>query len=239
MNEDYIGTNSLVDTTDSLEAVGVFRGWKNFLFIIVLISLLLVQVAFWLVNLDCVSAEAQTLVPAEQSSAPANDPNAASTADAADPNQAAETGGGGMKDWLPFTITSDELAWALRLVNCVLILAAVLYSMSLLFGMKVSLMGRLGGVNNACRAFYLSLVMVILLPPWQMIFGPMVLGALFTPAELFKAAADPVGTDNIFGMVLYYLRFSGYWLLMFLLLIMAQVRSARWTRAILRRLEVI
>ena len=144
-----------------------------------------------------------------------------------------------MKDWLPFTITSDQLAWALRLVNCVLILAAVLYSMSLLFGMKVSLMGRLGGVNNACRAFYLSLVMVILLPPWQMIFGPMVLGALFTPAELFKAAADPVGTDNIFGMVLYYLRFSGYWLLMFLLLIMAQVRSARWTRAILRRLEVI
>ena len=44
---------------------------------------------------------------------------------------------------------------------------------------------------------------------------------------------------DIFDTVIYYLRFSGYWLLVFLLLILSQIRSIRWGKAILRRLEII
>jgi hypothetical protein len=36
------------------------------------------------------------------------------------------------------------------------------------------------------------------------------------------------------GMVLFYLRFTGYWALVMLLLLLAQLRSYRWARAILR-----
>jgi hypothetical protein len=107
----------------------------------------------------------------------------------------------------------------------------------MLFGLKVSLIGRLGGINHVCRAFFLSLVMVVLLLPWQRVFGCIVVGAIYSPCELVKACAAE--TRGMFCIVLHYLRFSGYWLLIVLLLILSQVRSCRWTKAILRRLEVI
>ena len=43
----------------------------------------------------------------------------------------------------------------------------------------------------------------------------------------------------MFDTVLYYLRFSGYGVLIFLLLLLSQLRSLRWAKAILRRLEII
>ena len=47
-------SNVMVETTDSLEAVGVFRGWKNIFFMVVLVCLLVTQAAFWLVDLGVV-----------------------------------------------------------------------------------------------------------------------------------------------------------------------------------------
>ena len=241
MDANYTSSN-MVDTTDGLEAVGVFRGWKNFLFIIVLLCLLFVQTAFWLVNLDCVEGMCSHKEVAVAAAIPeiVDVNTAAATVDTAvdataDVNEPDE----GLKGMLPFTVSKGQVVWALRFVNCVLVLAAVLYCMALLFGMKITLMGRLGGVNQVCRAFFLSLIMVILLLPWQQVFGPTIMGAIFTSGELFKANCAQCGNENITDMVLYYLRFSGYWLLMLLLLILAQVRGARWTTAIYRRLEVL
>ena len=54
------GTNkpqNLIDTTDCLEAIGVFRCWKNLFFTITFISLLLLQGAFWYVNLGYLDTE--------------------------------------------------------------------------------------------------------------------------------------------------------------------------------------
>src|SRR4030042_993321 len=48
---------NLIDTTDCLEAISVFRGWKNFLFIVVILCLLLLQASFWLVNTGYVATE--------------------------------------------------------------------------------------------------------------------------------------------------------------------------------------
>ena len=50
MNEESNKPTNLLDTTDCLEAVGVFRGWKNFLFLVILLCLLLLQACFWLVD---------------------------------------------------------------------------------------------------------------------------------------------------------------------------------------------
>jgi len=48
------GDNSIIDTTDCLEAANAFRAMKNFLFIIVFICLLILQGIFWLDWSGCI-----------------------------------------------------------------------------------------------------------------------------------------------------------------------------------------
>jgi len=259
MNENQTRPDNLLDTTDCLEAVGVFRGWKNFLFVIVVLCLLLLQISFWLVDRGCIGTceEAKSEEPAvvgEVAGGNVQDVNEAAKEVAAKANQLAETISqqppqqtdtplGRAAEYLEiqpkslFGIQFGHLAWLIRFANVVLILTATLYCLTMLFSLKISLIGRLGGINNICRAFFLSLVMVVLLLPWQRAFGCVVTGAIYTPCELVESCA--VETRGIFGSILYYLRFSGYWLLIVLLLILSHVRSCRWTKAILRRLEVM
>jgi hypothetical protein len=135
-------------------------------------------------------------------------------------------------------ITAEQFAWTVRLVNAVLVLTASLYCLTLMFSLKVSMHGRLGGINHISRAFFLSLLMLVLLLPWQRVFGGVVTGAVYTPAELMSWHAAEKTGDTL-AMALYYLRFSGYGVLIFLLLLLSQYRSLRWAKAILRRLEII
>jgi hypothetical protein len=297
MNENQAGPNNLLDTTDCLEAVGVFKGWKNFLFVIVLLCLLLLQASFLLVDLGYVEIEQQAgggemsvkvgvIVPdqepmeitkdavqeavepvekpvikpdepVEEVAEPkrAVEPDETSEPEkAAEPNEADESNQPTEEmskaavhnlqraiAWPPTEflsgITFEFLGWVIRVANAVLILTATLYCLSMLFSLKVSMLGRLGGINHISRAFFLSLLMLILLLPWQRIFGSMVPGAIFTPEELAQWSCSQAG--DVLDKVIYYLRFSGYWLLVLLLLILSQIRSIRWGKAILRRLEII
>jgi hypothetical protein len=239
MDEDQGKQGMLVETTDCLEAVGVFRGWKNFLFAIVALCLILLQLSFWSVDIGYIKAEASVDRGAENP-ADAEKAEMSPTHQEADaePNQpteeAAESTG---KASSLFDVTFDRLSWVIRFANGVLILAAMLYWLTVLFSLKVSLIGRLGGINHISRAFFLSLVMLVLLLPWQLVLGSVVLGATYTPAEL--AQWYQAKGDGLFGIILYYLRFCGYWVLVLLLLLFSQARSSRWAKAILRRLEVI
>jgi hypothetical protein len=314
MNENQASQNSLLDTTDCLEAVGVFKGWKNFLFVILLLCLLLLQASFLLVDTGCIKIDNQAgisepaatsgladldeenaepagvdvqaiiepmqesvvkakepveVVVPEQAAKPeksvepekaaepeeVNEPEEAvepnevvEPNEAVEPNQPADEVSKAAEHklqraiaWPPMEflsgITFEYLSWVIRIVNAVLILTATLYCLSMLFSLKVSMLGRLGGINHISRAFFLSLLMLILLLPWQRIFGGMVPGAIFTPEELVQWSSAKSG--DIFDTVIYYLRFSGYWLLVLLLLILSQIRSVRWGKAILRRLEII
>jgi len=234
MNENQAGPSSLLDTTDCLEAIGVFRGWKNFFFIIVVICLLLLQISFWVVNTGYITAkECPGSKAAVVAGGLSEDVGEAAKKVAAEQSEPAEAE---MENSL-FGITFKHLAMVIRVVNAILILTGLLYCLTILLSLKISLVGRLGGMNHISRAFFLSLVMLILLLPWQRIFAGMVLGAIYTPCELVKWSSAETG--SIFDIILYYLRFSGYWLLILLLLIFSQLRSGRWTKSILRRLEVI
>jgi len=271
---DQMGPGSLLDTTDSLEAVGVFRGWKNFMFLIVFICLLLVQGGFWLVNaglveIDCACCAKAEADPADPDIQDANEAMVAPV----DPNKPAEAVLAGLAtddaavaeaaavddavaeavladlaaddDAAPKSalndvlhkVTFQRLCWGLSIVNAILILSACVYVLTILFSLKVSIVGKLGGVSHISRAFFLALFMFVLLLPWQRIFGGMVVGAIYTPCELVKAYSAE--RTDLLANILYYLRFSGYWFLMFLLLIITQMRTCRWTRAILHRLEVV
>jgi hypothetical protein len=333
MNENQASPNNLLDTTDCLEAVGVFKGWKNFLFVIVFLCLLLLQASFLLVDTGCIkidekavgsepavtgdvtdleeeqvesisedikeiiepmqepvvepdesveavvpeevaepeeiaepeeAAEPEEITVPEEAAEPEEitEPEEAAepeeiavpeevteTEEAVEPDEAAEPISKAAEHrfqhaaiaWPPTEflsgITFEQLSLIIRVVNAVLILTASLYCLSMLFSLKVSMLGRLGGINHISRAFFLSLLMLILLLPWQRIFGGMVPGAIYTPEELLEWSSAEAG--DIFDTVIYYLRFSGYWLLVFLLFILSQIRSIRWGKAILRRLEII
>lgn len=251
---------NLVDTTDCLEAVGVFRAWKNGLFIIVIICLLLLQVSFWLVSLGYVKPEG---CKSESSSVAATDSSATGTEQVSQAaKQAAEQKGkidkaakevavGSEKPteaaqqpqeqrvcpWL-FVLKFKWLAGVIRFLNFVVILSAVLYCLTMLFSLKVSLVGRLGGINHIGRAFFLSLAFVVFLLPWRLVFPVVVFGVMYTPRELLNSCTAVRGAD-IFDVASHYVRFSGWWFVALLFLIFAQLRSSRWAKAILRRLEVI
>ena len=247
MNDDQSNQGKLLDTTDCLEAIGVFRVWKNFLFIILILILLLLQGSFWLVNVGFVKAEqdpdSQAVTAADEKVA---DPNKA-TADANEqaakqavdeyPNQPVVIT---TKEKNVFNIkpTTQHLTWLVRFLDFILIPASILYCLTMLFSLKVSLIGRLGGINHISRAFFLSLLFLVLLLPWQKFFNGVVAGAIYTPSELLRCCAA-VKEAGIFGHIFHYLRFTGYWLLVMLLLILSQIRSARSAKLILRRLEVV
>jgi len=246
MNGSQDQQSHLVDTTDCLEAIGVLRGWKNFLFVIVALCLLLLQISFWLVNAGIIYAEpesAETALAATVSAEgrpavtePDKIQEAAKKAAATKPSESTEAAQPQPAESF-FGIKIKHVNWVTRLCNFVLILAGTLYCLTMLFSIKISLVGRLGGINHICRAFFLSLVMLILLLPWQNFFDWIVLGAIYTPDELAKWCAAE--STSIFDTIIHYLRFTGYWAVVVLLLIFSQLRSSRWAKAILRRLEVI
>lgn len=262
MDGDQAKEKNLVETTDCLEAVGVFRGWKNFLFIIVVLCLILLQASFWAVNSGYIKTgdkirsvdKAVEVIRQSPSGTQLPEPWPPPAKDlivpleenqpkqpAEKPTEAGETAGKqtseSVRRGFMFGIKFKHLAWFIRFVNFVVVLVAVLYCLTILFILKVSLLGRLGGIDHICRAFFLSLVMVVLLLPWQIVFGGVVAGAIYTAGELASCSAAETG--GIFEATLYYLRFTGYWVLVMLLLIFSQSRSCRWTKATLRRLEVI
>jgi len=242
MNENQAKPDNLVETTDCLEAVNVFKGWKNFFFIIVILCLLLLQGSFWLVDTDYVKTGDDT-----KSSSPAVGPEDTEEIEKAaekvtgEPNQPTGPLSRQVEQMQKspfFEITFERLASVIRFVNFVLILTAILYCLTMLFSLKVSLLGRLGGINHIARAFFLSLVFVVLVLPWQRFFAGVVVGAMYTPDELLSRCAA-ARDYHIFDTILHYLRFTGYWLLVLLLLIFSQLSSGRWAKAILRRLEVM
>jgi hypothetical protein len=228
MNEGPINQSHMIETTDCLEAVGVFRGWKNFFFLMVVICLVLAQVSFWLVDLKFVAVPAST---AAESMAPAVVDANTPAADSAVPADSQP------KTGLLKKLTFGHLARTIDLVDGILIVTAALYCMAMFFSLMVSLIGRLGGINHISRAFFLSLIMVVLVVPWQNLLDSSVIGVVYTPADLIAWFSSK--GESTLKMVLYYLRFAGYWLVVMLLLIMSQTRSARWTKSILRRLEII
>jgi len=278
MNEIQSGSKDLLDTTDCLEAVGVFKGWKNFFFVIMVLCLLLLQASFWVVDRGGISSagEADSQDAAgnilEQGATQAEQPTGMDAVDpnvrepeppkAIEPNQPLEQEQENQSEADPndvsgFSsfdsriqhavawpsgsflsgITFEKVAWLIRFVNAVLILSATLYCLTLLFSLKVSMHGRLGGINHIGRAFFLSLILLVLLLPWQSLFGRFVTGAIYSPDELAQWSSKEA--EDIFDLVFYYLRFSGFGALIFLLLIFSQIRSIRWAKAILRRLEII
>jgi hypothetical protein len=220
MNDIPVASRDMVETNDSLEAVGVFRAWKNIFFVIVLICLILSQAGFWAVD--------QEFVPV---------PGTAEAVTTAEVQADAATTDRGLVGGLLGRIDFELVARGIGVANGILIVSGILFALTIFFCLMISLVGRLAGVGHISRAFILSLIMAALIIPWQRLFGSNVVGVAYGAEELIGwMDMKDGGLPNV---IFYYLRFTGLWLVTLLLLILAQVRSARWSKAIVRRLEII
>jgi hypothetical protein len=249
MGQEQPRMSNLVDTTDCLEAVSAIKFWKNLLFLIILLGMLLVQGSFWVMNLHLVKSDGVVLGPPAGGTTVTDKISEAAKQIASDINTAAEPNtkqslqvGAEPNQPAPVELTialrlkAKHIAAIVRFLDFILIPCSILYCLTILFAMKVSLIGRLGGINHIARAFFLSLSFVVLLLPWQLLFSPIFAGAMFTPTELMAACQAQKTT---LAQVSFYLRFVGYWLLVLLLLLTAQMRSMRWAKSTLRRLDVM
>jgi hypothetical protein len=208
---------------DCLKAAYVFRRWKNLLFIVLLVCLLLNQASFWLIS------RGQVEIPENTNGAA----SIASTAEGAGAVRAAVPAEKSPSQRLfGLDVTFGQLTSIIRVTGIILVLASAFYALIMYFGMGVSFKGRLGGIGHICGAFYMALIMFVLIMPWQNFFGPVALGVAYTPQELVKWYTSNMSDTP--GMVLFYLRFTGYWALVLLLLLLAQLRSLRWARAVRR-----
>lgn len=249
----------LVGTTDCLEAIGVVRGWKNALFVIAVICLCMLQICFWVVDSGVIEPNSvpapdkvektlpKIIVPKGISMlAAAVEVNMPQAAEAKEDVNGPATGQANANvspaakpRYRNIPIKFEYIAWIVRVCNFVLVFSMVFYSLMLLLGLKISLIGRLGGINHITRAFILSLVVVVLILPWQQYFGSVVTGLIYTPGQLLSSKALMKSDHIVLTIALYYLRYCGLWVLTLAVLIFAQVRSMRWTKATMRRLGVM
>ena len=242
-NQEQAKPNKWVETTDCLEATVVFKGWKNFLFVLAMLCLLFTQTTFWLVNTGIVKTEDKDVQQQQNAVSEKQEPKqtvqdaSKAEADSNAPILLTDKDTRHKAISLLGHIKLIQLSHVLQVANFLLFISAVLYFLVILFSLLMSLVGRLGGINHISRAFFLALLFVILLCPWQKLFPDVVIGAIYTPKELIDACKVP--REGVPMQVIHYLRFSIFWLFVTVILIAAQFRSRRWSKNILRRLEVL
>ena len=207
---------------DCIKADGVFRTWKNLFFMIMVLCLLLLQTSFWLVKTGHIGIPEDADTAEQISTSPSSPAEEISTTTTNEPRSL---------NIATFEVTFGLLSSIIRLINVILVFTSLLYGLTMYFGLGVSFKVKLGDLGHICKALYLSLIIFVLLLPWQIFLGPVALGAIYTPQELVSWCTADI--SSTLGMVLLYLRFSGYWALVILLLLMAQLRSARWTKTVL------
>jgi len=236
MNDEPIRTTDMVDVTDSFEAVSVFRRWRSLFFAVVVASMVLLQGTFWLVDTGMVKPRAQsdqvgTGAGLGQTVSDVPQPQSSEDGVPAARVRPSRREGGGLG------LSFEHLARLVQVANGVLLLAALLYWLTLLFTLAISIVGRLGGMNHICRAFFMSLVVLVLLIPWQHFVDSIIVGATFSAQEL--ADGVTAKTAGLSHRIVHYLRFPGYSLGVLVILILAHRRSARWARVVLHRLEIL
>ncbi len=251
-NEDF------VNVTDCLETIGVCKSMKNLLFIIMFLAIVLLGLSFWLADLGIVkfqdtpdSVENRNIVDVPLPEQDKPEPNSVASAVAKavekvteDTNvivvedlEQAETQDNEMGLPADFKIDYAYLAKIIQISNFVLVLAAALYALTLLLCLKVSLVGRLGGMSHITKAFFGSLFLLVFIFPWQKYLGPVTIGAIYLPEELKQAVLNKENV-SVVENILYYMRFVLWWLVVLILLFVTQRRTAKWANSTLRRLGI-
>lgn len=256
-------TATVLESGDALGAVGALRAFKNLMFIVAFICLLILGGAFWMNHLGLIdktccpcqgqNAAAEDVVVRAESAGSAVVSLAAQVAEATSDTDEPEV------EAVPEEVPAEcaekridvdaiiagiknpgckHVICAIRACNFVGFLALVLYSLGLLMIVKISIAGRLGGINHITRGFLLSLLVLVFAIPWQVCFGDVVAGAMFTPKELI--CAKIVTCDGPLNeCVFYFGRFVGLWAIVVVLLVIAHIRTIGWSNGVHRQMGIL
>lgn len=232
IKEDFSAAKGSLLAGECAEAAQVFVRWKNIAFTVIILCLLLLQSSFWLVKTGHVKVDEAAQVGQKRQVRKSAKPAVTERRRSAKKKAAQESPKAGQRlRRYTSMITFARLASAVRVANALLVFAATIYALTMFCTMTISL----GSQNHICRAFYLSLVLLLALLPWQIAFGSMGLGVIYTPDELAKRCTAETSAE--WGATLLYLRFTGYWILAAILLLLAQLRSFRWRRTVIGKLD--
>ena len=238
MSENSGESTDMVEVTDSLEAIAVFRAGKNVFLTLLILCLLVVQGGFWLIDQGIIKPkpeaeglDASAFVSPEALVADANSTRPL-VAEVAEPNEAPDPSAPGFLKAFDLACLTKTL----RIANGLMLLSGFLFCLTLLFSMTITIVGRLGGIRHICRAFFMSLIMLVLLLPWHVIFDSLVCGYLYRPEDLVLACAQK--STELLPLILHYLRFAGFWLVVCGFLMAAQMHCRRWAHSIRRRLQI-
>ena len=277
MYETKTNSSAMVETTDCLETVGVFKSAKNFFFILAIISLIATQAIFWLGRFNVINWGSESLSvvanegnarlddkvlegaesehakpeqvkteskkPQESASISEDAQEAIASIDGSADSLGEKNDSGLVPKSLPSKVLR-KIDWAylkvlINAANAVVVFSVVCYVLILVFSLKVSLVGKLGGLSHISSAFLISLFAALVILPWQLSFpGVHLFGTIFTAQELHKWLSK-FSDGGTFVKILCYIRFVFTFILAMWLLIWAQLRSRRWSRATLKRLGII
>ena len=200
---------AIVTAADYADAMSVARRAKNWLFLLLLLMLLAELATFFAARFSNVivsPATATTTQPAAAAAAP--------TA----------------------TTAGDVLQYLVGLIDFLGIALVIVLALVLLVIINIMLVGRLVGVARLTSAFIWTLVLAVLLFPWQAFLADATFtsdafkipGVLYTWAELVhRAKAQP---GDVFAAMLYWARFVGFPIVALIMLLAVQVKSNRGLR---------
>ena len=233
-------TANLAVAADYADAMMTARRAKNWLFIIVLLVLLSQIAVFFLARLHILSlGDRLTLPTIVSTTAPttAAVEGSATTAPSASASIAEQP-----KSYPVATI----LRYVIPVETFLGVTLAIVFSIVLLLITLIMLVGRLIGVSHVTSAFIWSVLLLVLLFPWQsfLLTGPRdaspgaaivnddpafkIPGTLYTWPELARdydfKTTDPGGTP---GFILKWARFAGMPIVALLILLTVQAKSSR------------
>jgi len=114
------------------------------------------------------------------------------------------------------TLWKELLHWAMPAMKFLAVASMLLAVLTLMFAVKLAIVGRLGGIAGLMGAFFWSILLLAIVTPWQQVLGgEFASGALHNLTELTDAVSrvkpEWGATDvELFNQVLYYARFVAY-----------------------------
>jgi hypothetical protein len=124
------------------------------------------------------------------------------------------------------------LGWVLPLGKFVALASGVLLVLTVMFAVKLVLLGQTGGVGGLMSAFFWSLLLLVFLIPWQQALpeSALLAGALHNLGDLVDATAAAGGEAGLLARIAYYSRFAAYPLIVVLLWLVVGLKFARGCR---------
>lgn len=131
-----------------------------------------------------------------------------------------------------------SLQWILPGTKFIAVVSAGLLALTLMLGVKISLLGRLGGVAGLISAMFWSLILLAIVVPWQQIVhGQIASGALYNLGDLVAKAKTVKASwgaedTSLAELILYYGRFMAFPIIALLVWLVTQAKFARGCRGV-------